>query len=84
MSKKSLDFSSKEDGYASRYTAWTDMKRRIVKLDGPYSPNLHDGEYLKLRKDFIEKHLKGTGFLGDCHYLIGCEMLKNVKIATCL
>jgi hypothetical protein len=31
MSKKSLDYSSKEDGYASRYTAWTVMKRRIVR-----------------------------------------------------
>jgi hypothetical protein len=78
ISKNSLNYSSRESSYAGRYQIWTDLKGRVRRLDGPFSPTMFEGDYLTLKKHWVEKKLQKNGFGADHCYSIGRKIFNNV------
>jgi hypothetical protein len=76
-SKKSRDWSSKENSPAQRYMSIVDGRGRTVKLWGGYSPKLYDGDFLKMKRKFFERKLgEGAVILGDNHFSEGLNFKK--------
>ena len=56
-----------------------DVKGRIKKKWGGYSPKIYDGHWLKVNKEWLEEKLNGATVVADNHFLWGKKNLKNVK-----
>jgi hypothetical protein len=41
---------------------WTDLKAKVRRVDGPFSPKMFDGDYLLTEKKWIEDKLQNNGF----------------------
>jgi hypothetical protein len=73
-----------EGCYAGRYQVWKDLKARVRRVNGPFSPKMFDGDYLSTEKKWIEDKLQNNGFGADHHYSVGRKMFKNVDCHVAL
>ncbi len=81
-SKKSPDHSFKLNRPGLRFTMLESGSRRIRKIWGGYSPKMHDGEFLQLKKHYMEKRLIDAVIIGDGHYTKGNKIFKRLKFQT--
>jgi hypothetical protein len=56
-----------------------DGMTRIRKLFDGYSPKVYDGEFLALKKDWMEEHLKNAVIIGDTHFAYGRDHFTDLK-----
>jgi hypothetical protein len=77
MSKMSTNYSHRENSYACQYIVWKDLEGKVVKLDGPYSPQLIGSDYMKSKRNFISKNLKEDGYFGE---LSGVENVESFPL----
>ncbi|KAG2375136.1 hypothetical protein C9374_010140 [Naegleria lovaniensis] len=81
-SKKSDEYSYKEDHFANRFTCFSDANGRIRKLYGAYSPKVEDSAFMTLMKDEIETSMEGAVMLGDCGYESVVSKFRKINIVT--
>ena len=77
-SKKSGDWSYKENSPGRRFMLISDGFGRVRKLWGPYSPKIQDGDFIKRKRKWFERKLVGGVVVGDNHFSPG----RNFKKVT--
>ena len=78
VSRKSDEWSYKENSPAQRYMAQMDAKGRIIRLWGGYSPKTYDGHFLQVQKAWFEESLRGAVIAADCHFFWGKDNIDGV------
>jgi len=78
--RKSIYWSGKLNRPAWRYQILRDGCGKICKLWGGYSPKVYDSDFVKIEKQWLERHLRGTAILADTHYFKGREYISNPEI----
>ena len=79
VSKKHPSWSYKKNAPGRRYMIIADCRGRIRVLWGGYTPKLHDGNFLELKRNWIERKLKGGEVVGDQAFRWGQQNLEKVK-----
>ena len=79
IKKKDPRWSFKCNAPGHWYQALIDLKTRILKIWGGYSPKIFDGNWLKVNKDWLEESLNRGVVVADCYYSWGTKHLQKVK-----
>lgn len=58
-SRKDMNWSYKCNSPGRRYMAFSDVTGKPLRVFGGYSPKLYDGHWVDIKKDWMEKRLKG-------------------------
>jgi hypothetical protein len=82
MSKKGSDWSYKCNSPGLRFMVLESASRKIRKIWGGYSPKMHDGEFLTLKKYYLEKRLINAVVIGDEHFGKGNKIFERLKFRT--
>lgn len=78
ISKRSLDWSFKNNSPGRRFMVLMDGSLKIVGLWGPYAPKLHDGAWLELYRKELESDYEGAVIVADNHFSVG-RKFKKIK-----
>lgn len=77
-SKRSDRWSFKLNSPGRRYNVVVKGNGTVIKIWGPYSPKLYDGDHLSSIQDEFGTIFDGATFLGDNHYMKGKQLFKNI------
>lgn len=80
--KKSDDWSFKENAPAQRFMCLADGETRILAFEGGYSPKIYDGHFIEFKRPIWEQDLAGATIIGDNHFRSGSTRYRNVTWVT--
>jgi len=82
VGRKSTQWSFKLNRPGRRYMFLQDGRGHFQRLWGGYSPKLFDGDFLDLKRRWLEEKLSGSGVVADNHFAWGKKNLKKVEFLT--
>ena len=80
ITKKNKLWSYKLNGPGRRFMILSDANGVPMRVFGGYSPKIYDGRWVEQNRKWLDKHLKNSSIIADCHFWSAQRELKAADL----